>query len=193
MRRPQGHTNSGVGLYRRTVELTLLFMLGAPLTSASLAQSSSQDEYTVRAAMVFNLTKFIDWPEWKVDQEHPAFVVCLLGSDPISSTLKSLLQNKLIKSKPIIVRELRSVDAAKECHILYVGSKEAKSLNRALADLENNAVLTISERANTESPGQAVGLPNNEEHVRIDVNLGVAQRSKLIVSSKLLHLATVSQ
>jgi YfiR/HmsC-like len=164
----------------------------AGLSTNTTAQSGSADEYQIRAAMLYNLTRFIEWPAWKVDQGHPQFLVCLLGADPIGSDIDGLLRDKTVGTKPLIVRHISSVDAAGDCHVLYVSAGARKSITKAAADLAKKGVLTISERPNSDSADQVIGLPTIEEHVQIEVNVGAADRTGLTISSKLLHLATIS-
>ena len=172
----------------------LLLLLGISFLSAQsvFAQKASADEYEIRAAMLFNLTRFIDWPAWKLDPAHPEFAVCLLGSDPIGSNIDTLMQGKTVQSRPVVVRHLTSIDNATACHILYESAGSRKSVAHALGELEKNAVLTISEKSNADNQAQVMGLPTSEDHVHIEVNLGAAQRSGLTISSRLLHLATVT-
>jgi hypothetical protein len=176
------------GIERRLLTLGLACILSWNCP----AQGTSADEYEIRAAMLFNLTKFIEWPTWKMDGAHPDFQVCMLGADPLGSELETMLQRKIVRGKPVVLRHLANLESVESCHILYVGAGERKTAARASAELAKRAILTISERSNLESPGQVIGLPTSEEHVHIDVNLGGAQKSGLTVSSKLLHLATVT-
>jgi len=142
--------------------------------------------------MLMNLTKFIDWPAWKLDASHPQFLVCILGPDPIGPAADRYLLNTTAGGKPVQVKHLTSVDGAGSCHILYVDISERKALDRITPELARNGVLIASERSNAISPNQVVGLPAVDEHVHIDINLAAAERSGLTISSKLLRLATVS-
>ena len=157
------------------------------------AQSGSADEFEIRAAMLFNLTRFIDWPPGKMDAAHSQFVFCILGADPIGVDLDLLLRNKTIETKPVSLRHITSIEAAGECHVLYIGAGEHKNLVRISAALEKEGVLIVSERSNLDSPDQMIGLPTVDDHVRIDVNLALTQRGGFAISSKLLHLATVTR
>ncbi len=161
-------------------------------TFISHAQTTTADEYDIRAAMLFNLTKFIEWPATKFDGTHPVFYICVLGSDPLNVELDLLLPGKAVDGKPIVVRHLSSLDTANTCHVLYVAASQRNNVVRASAELAKNSVLTVSEKTNADNPEQVVGLPNVEDHVRIHINLSAAQRSSLTVSSRLLHLAMVT-
>lgn len=157
------------------------------------SQTTSADEYEIRAAMLINLTKFISWPAWKMDSAHPQFVICILGSDSIGPIADRYAQNQTVAGKPLQVRHISSVEAAASCNLLYVGVGEQKHINPVANELAKKGVLTVSESSNEAIPNQVIGLPTLKEHVHIDINLRAAQRTGLTISSKLLRLATVSR
>jgi hypothetical protein len=157
------------------------------------AQTTSADEYEIRAAMLVNLTKFIGWPAWKTDPAHPQILICVLGSDSIEPILERYARNQRVDGKDLEVRRISSVGAASSCNLLFVGVGEQKLVDPVLDELARKGVLTVSENSNASNPNQVIGLPTLNEHVHIDINLGAAQRTGLTVSSKLLRLATVSR
>jgi hypothetical protein len=189
------HRTPRHGLVRRLGCISLLLalpgFLSAPVPAP--AQAASADEYEIRAAMLLNLTRFIDWPAAKMDSGHPQFLVCILGQDPITPFADRFLQNQTVDNKPVHVEHLSTLEAATSCHMLYVGASERKNLTAASAELMKNNVLIVSERPNATSPNQVIGLPSVDEHVHIEVDLAAAQRSGIGFSSKLLRLATVTR
>ena len=156
-------------------------------------QTTSADEYKIRAAILINLTKFIDWPAWKMDSSHPQMVLCILGKDSIEPIVERYAQNQIVAGKPLQVLNISSVDTAASCNLLYIGVGEQKHIHPAVNELAKNGVLTVSESSNTTLPDQVIGLPTLNDEVHIDINLGAAQRTGLTISSKLLRLATVSR
>ena len=175
--------------------LTFLFLCITAVSGLAQSESStgSADEFEIRAAMLFNLTRFIDWPAAKIDAAHSDFVFCILGADPIGLDLDILLRNKTVGTKPVRLRHINSMTTAGDCHVLYIGAAEHKNVERASAVLEKDGVLIVSEHSNVDSPDQMIGLPTVDDHVHIDVNLSLAQRGGFAISSKLLHLATVTR
>jgi hypothetical protein len=157
------------------------------------AQTTSADEYEIRAAMLINLTKFVAWPAWKIDVAHPQLLICILGSDSIGPIAEHYAQNQRVEGKPLQVRHISTIEAAMSCNLLYVGVGEQKHVDPFADELTKRAVLTVSENSNATTPKQVIGLPSLNDHVHIDINLGAAQRGGLTISSKLLRLATVSR
>ncbi|HEY5214078.1 MAG TPA: YfiR family protein, partial [Acidobacteriaceae bacterium] len=133
------------------------------------------------------------WPAWKMDTAHPQMLICILGSDSIGPIAERYAQNQRVAGKPLQVRHINSVEAAASCNLLYVGVGEQKHVDPVVDELARRGVLTVSEITNATTPNQVIGLPTLNEQVHIDINLRAAQRTGLTISSKLLHLATVSR
>lgn len=185
-------TRALAALTQQPLHWLLMILMLSGFTASGKAQDATADEYEIRAAMLLNLTKFIDWPSAKADSAHPQFLICILGSDPIGPGADRYLQNRTVAGKPVLVRHLTTPEAANTCQILYVADREHKSIERLVPELMKNGVLTISERSNATDPNQVIGLPTVNERVHIDINLGAAQKTGLTISSKLLRLATVT-
>jgi hypothetical protein len=166
--------------------LLLLLVLGA---RPSWAQTTpSEDE--IRAAMVSHLPLFVEWPPEKLDPANPVIRVCILGPDPISSPLETAFHSLGLSTNATVVH-VNLGDKLDQCHILYVGSGLRENVAPVARLLQQSAVLIVSERPLSSAPAEMVGLPLEGNHVHIQVNLRFAQRSKLTISSKLLHLASV--
>ena len=156
-----------------------------------LAQDSAADEYEIRAAMLFNLTKFVEWPAWKVSDAATPFEICSLGSDELVPAIERLLRNKVIETRPVTTHRLIKTQDGTSCRILYVGGSERKRFEELAPGLAKAAVLTVSDQEWFTKDGGIVGLPLTDNRILIEINLGAAQKSGLIVSSKLLRLAAV--
>lgn len=171
----------------------LAIILLPGFTGQMRAQTTSADEYDIRAAMLINLIQFVAWPAWKIDAAHPQLLICVLGFDSIGPIAERYAQNQRVEDKPLQVRHISSVEAAMSCNLLYVGVGEQKHVDPVADELAKRGVLTVSENSNATTPKQVIGLPSLNDHVHIDINLGAAQRTGLTISSKLLRLATVSR
>lgn len=157
------------------------------------AQGTSASEDSIRAALVQRLTLFVEWPAWKMDASHPQFNVCLIGSDPIGPALSEAFRDKSVLQKNVVFTHVQRLDQALDCHLLYVGSNATREVQRDSETLERAAVLTVSGRVDAARQGEIIGLPRDESHVRIEVNLKAAAVSKLVISSRLLRLAVITE
>ncbi len=166
----------------------LAFYFGLCLSSAAGVSVSSQapafDESQIRAMIVVNLTRFVDWPPERNDVHSP-FIVCAVGREPVGANLESALTGKTVRGRSVIVRRGVLPEEAAPCHILYDAHPRQRQSNDLTATLAKASVLTISE----DSPGTVMGLPLVDGRVQIEINRSLAQRSNLTLSSQLFQIA----
>ena len=62
----------------------IIFFLGL----AVVAKGQSADEYQVKAAFLYNLAKFVEWPPESFKTSTDPMTVCILGSSPITDALE---------------------------------------------------------------------------------------------------------
>ncbi len=180
----------------RRGETHVLSMLLLLLTAAGgvvcRAQSATADEAQVRAAMLFNLTKFVDWPPEKMGSAQAPFVVGYVGDGAGGDTLANLMRGKQVQGKPIQVQNIFTAAQIAQCHILYVANSGRKQYKQMSVELSRQAVLVVSERQLGDN-GIVIGLPLVDNSIQIQVDLKMAQNAGLTISSKLLRIATVTR
>src|SRR5437763_2217464 len=86
----------------------------------SLSDAQAIDEYEVKAAFLYNFTKFVEWPK----NDSDAFSICILGDDPFGPTIDQLVKGKTVNGKKLSVRRLKEAVEAKQCQIVYVRAEE---------------------------------------------------------------------
>lgn len=155
------------------------------------SQSSTTIGYEVRAAFLFNFAKFIDWPSGSFANPQSPFTICVLGKDPFRNILDDELQGKTIGDRPLVVRRLNDKVEARRCQILFVSTSEQAHLAEIFASLQGANVLLIGDTLDFAAFGGTIEFTLEENHVRFTINIDAANRSGLIISSKLLALAKI--
>src|SRR5688500_9198032 len=94
-------------------------------------------EYTVKAAYLFNFTKFVEWPPAAAPGEN-GFTICIAETNPFGASLASIIEGERAADRPIHARVVR--DPA-SCHVLFIprGVQAATYLRR----VRSTAVLTV--------------------------------------------------
>jgi hypothetical protein len=148
-------------------------------------QTASTDE--VKAAFLFNFTKFVEWPADSAAATPFQFGV--LGSDHIGDALREIVRGKTVTGRQIATRRVTAGDDLSHLHLLFVSAAEKGRLPDVIKRLDGTAVLTVSDVDKFCQQGGVIALALEGNHVRFDVNLEAAERSRLKVSSRLLSLA----
>ncbi len=169
-------------------KLTLL--LGMLLPVAMSAQAS--EEYRLKAAFLYNLTKFVDWPSRAFQSATVPVSICILGRNPFETALNEAVAGKTIQDRPLSVRTLSNADDPCSCHVLFVSSSERKHFQTILATTAAAAVLTVGDADSFLASGGVVNLRLEGGKVRIQINPAAAEQHHLRISSKLLSLAEIT-
>lgn len=173
----------------RLIALILLLAGSAALPRSVVAQAGSNvDEYTLKAAFLFNFTRFVQWPETAFDSPDSPFRICVLGTDPFGARLDALTQRRVGERRIEIDRQ-REPAALRRCQITYVGDAVPALISAEALNENGGPTLTVSSDARFARDGGMVALVTVGGRVRLHVNLDALRESPLQVSAKLLEVA----
>lgn len=145
-------------------------------------------EYDLKAAFVYNVALFTDWPADTFTDKDETFTFCVAGTDPFGSALDSLLA-KLLKQRKIYISRLGKNINPGRCHVLFIPASENGQAETILKDIRNTSVLTVSEDNTTFKKGSMLNLSIIDNRLHFQVNMDALTAAKLTISSKLLRLA----
>jgi hypothetical protein len=149
------------------------------------------DEYEVKAAYMYNLAKFVDWPAQASDRSMQPIVFCVLGQTPLSSPLRDALEGRVVDQRPLQFRPLTDSKQAGACQVLFIGSPDKKQLRQTLDEVKLLHVLTVGEADNFTNEGGIIRFFLDSGRVRLEFNLDAADDAKLHISSRLLSLGRI--
>lgn len=156
-----------------------------PLCAES--QVHNQLETEVIAAMVYNFTKYVEWPSDALAVNNQ-LTMCIAGATPFKSSFDKY-RNKLSNGKVVKVRDIGSPQEVPGCNLLFIDGSEQAHLAMYLQQTTKTSILTVSNMAGFTSSAGIIGFSRLDDQVRFDINLEQIKRSRLVVSSKLLKLA----
>jgi hypothetical protein len=175
------------------LRLSLIFCLLAismiPRTAAG--QRDSADEYELKAAMLYNLTQFVEWPASAYPDSQAPILLCILGRDPFGSLLTSTVLKQTVNGRPVRIRHPQNDKEVRGCHILYISSSERNTIARIYSNLNGSSALTVGEMTQFATHGGMIQFSLEDQQVRFDINLDAASRAGLKISAKLLMLARI--
>ena len=161
----------------------LLTLLGAAFL---YAPSQTQDERAVRAAYVFQLTRYVEWPT-----ETKQLTVGVLANRETSEFLQKILDGKTTDSRSLRVMLSPADDEWPNCNILYVDDAQAKKQLAELNKRGTNNVLTVGESPAFLRDGGMVALVRTGDKVQIQLNLEAARRSGIKLNPRLFDVARI--
>lgn len=146
-------------------------------------------EQKIKAAYLYNFTKFIIWPEKIINpEEKTTFNICIIELNPFGHAL-DLLRNKMVNGLSLVTEVRESEADLDHCQIVYFPKAMQQSYIEILFRLEEKNILTVSDIAGFVNNGGHIGLDTVKGKVRFDINLVSTKSSGLKISAKLLELA----
>jgi len=166
-------------------------LLLAAATKVAGAQDYQASEYEIKAAYLLNFPNFVEWPGNPNSDPQKPITVCLLGQDPLGSTLSRMMADRLSRGKSLLLRRVLRTEAVSDCQILYISPSEARFIPQILKSLGNASVLTVGETGQFAEQGGMIQLVLVDKEIRFKINPSAASQAGLKISSKLLALAEI--
>jgi hypothetical protein len=176
-------------LLKKGISSILLFIL-CSIDMVS-AQSPPQSEYKLQAIFLYNFTRFIDWPGSAFASRSEPFKIGIVGNDPFGSYLDEAVRGERVSGRPIVIERYKNARDVKDCHMLYISSKDQKEIKKIINTLADKNTLTISEDPEFVKWGGMIRMYSDDNKIRLQINDAAARKVNLKISAKLLNVADV--
>jgi hypothetical protein len=154
-------------------------------------QIDTAKEYQVKAAFLFNFTRFVEWPADAFPAADSPFILGVVGSNPFGTYLEEIIKGERINGHPLVLRYFKTTADITACHILYVSLDNKEEIKKALTQTDVLKALTVSDLSNFAKQGGMIRFITEDNKTRIRINLTAAKDAGLTISSKLLKLAEI--
>jgi hypothetical protein len=166
----------GPGLRRAALAACLCALLVPP--------AWANEEATLKAAIVFNLMLYAQWPAEPAAPATAPLVLCADANSKLWPHLRAL-QDRAVRQWKLSLRETPAGDVGKQCQALLVEDGASAALPARLG--AGTPLLVVADTVRAE--GAMVTLEMVAGRVVFDVDLAAARRAGMQISSKLLRLA----
>ena len=174
----------------RAALVALAFAAAATLwPAAARADQAAQNE--IKANMLWNIAKFVRWPDGAFEKTRGQLVFTILGEDPLAEALAVTLSTKTINGRPVFVHFARRPQDAAGSQILYIAASEHGRMAEVLKAIEGSWMLTVADSSGFAGRGGMVDFSTEMDRVRFEINQARAEKAGLKISAKLLALAHV--
>lgn len=147
-------------------------------------------EYRIKAAYLYQFTKFTQWPDYRFSYQDSPIKICVLGRSPFGKALNSF-SSKSSQGRRLIVEHPSSLEEISNCHVVFISKSEEKRLPQILQHIDHLPVLTVSDMEGFARRGGIIGFIPKHRKVGIEVNVKASLVAGAKLSSKLLEVAKI--
>jgi hypothetical protein len=149
-------------------------------------------EYRIKAAYLYNFTKFIEWPPQAYAGDGSPFLLGVVDPDgTAANVIEQVLRGKTTGAgRRIEVVRLMQIDqAALACHQIFITRAAAVRPADVRELVQSSPVLVVGETDGFAEHGGVIGLVLVGDRVRCEINLAGAERAGLKLSGRLAGVA----
>ena len=151
---------------------------------AGLASAQNlPDTHSLRAAMIYNLMLFVDWPP---EALKDTIMLCVVADDPEVSRPFAGLNGKTIKSRTLVARRRSPLETMDDCHAVFLSGLNPGLLADKLDSLSGKPVLTLAASTNS---GAMIDLALADDRIVFDVSTAKLRSAGLSLASRVMQLA----
>lgn len=143
-------------------------------------------EYRIKAAYLYNLTKFITWPDEKAWPADAPIALCVYGFNPFENYLDKLSQ-RTAKNRQIAVRYPAEPSELANCQIVFVSQYNTRSAE-VLKVISGLPVLSVGDDPDFIAHNGLIGLIAAGNNVQMNIQLTHARQNGFTVSANLLEI-----
>ncbi len=158
------------------------------LTGFSQGFQSTADEYNLKAAFIYNFTRFIEWPVSGVGNN---FIIGIVGDSPIDDPLAEIVATSTVNDKKIIITHFKKAEEISFCNILFIPKNSSIPLETVLEKAASKGTLIVSEKEGCGKKGTAINFLIINSKLKFEANMKALNDAGLKVSSQLLKLAII--
>jgi YfiR/HmsC-like len=175
---------------RRGAGIAGVALIALLATQPALAAGSGPGapDVAVKAALLFNFGKFVQWPALAA---KAPLVICVVGDGQIATAVSQTVRGQNINGHELQVRQPEESTTWRTCHLLFIAAAETRRSAAGLGGIRTAPILTVSDGQGFADTGGIIELFVDDGKIRFAINVDATARAGLQLSSRLLLLARV--
>jgi len=164
---------------------TLLILTFFSINLSVQAQSSV---YEAEAGMIYNFTKFFDWPQ---TEKSGDFIIGVLGSKDLFKELTAITKDKKNVTQNIVVKSFSSYEKINDCHVIFISSFNSTHIQ----DIHKKTgvhCLIISDSMTAIEKGAVIQFFIENERLKYNFSIENALKHGLKFHSKVSEMASTT-
>ena len=173
---------------RETTTCLAILIAGALLARAPVcaAEPLPLAEHQIKALYLFNFTKYVEWP---AASNATPFTIGISAAPEVRNVLLEITRGKRIQGREIVVQTITTAQDIQACQLVFIGTTDKPRIAALLQRAQAAVVLTVGDAESFLALGGMVNFMRQENKLRIEIGLDAVQRTRLVMSAKLLAVA----
>jgi hypothetical protein len=169
------------------IKIRLLVLAGIFALSTSISASAQERPlHEVYSMMLFNFTKYVQWPDHDAGGE---FVIGVIGNDEVFSTLAEWYGGKARGAKKYVIKKFGSAAEVTNCHVLFIDKAKSTEFDAVNDKVKGQGTLVITDKNGLGEKGSGINFKKVDNKLKFELNQKAIETANLKVSGALSSMA----
>jgi len=162
----------------------LTILLGCVFSNQAWSQQLTSEQ--IKSAYLYNFLLHVQWPD---EPKKKQFNVAIYQDKHVFDSIFQTLNNRQVKSKPVVVKLVNNIDKARQADVVFVSVTEDIDISTIASDLRSTSTLLVTDNS-IDKHNIMINLLFNPQSsaITFEVNKSNIVFEKLEVSPELLLL-----
>ncbi|MCK4843100.1 MAG: YfiR family protein [Methylococcales bacterium] len=142
-------------------------------------------------AFLYNFSSYVSWPDSSFQSDQSEFTICLNTNQKLTELLSLTVVDEQINNRAFKVIKLTNFKNIENCYIVYISASEYHTLATKLLKNTKLPILFVSDKKDFAILGGMIEIRQDDQHLKLLINLKRVEQSGLKIKSTLLNLATI--
>jgi hypothetical protein len=161
-------------------------LLVALLITIGSAFAQDRPVHEVYSMMVFNFTKYVQWPDHTASGE---FVIGVIGNTDVYNTLNSWYGGKPRGSKTYVIKKFNNSSEVTDCHVVFIDKTKSNEFEGVNAKVQGKGTLIITDKNGLGAKGSGINFKTVDNKLKFELNQKALETANLKVSGALSSMA----
>jgi hypothetical protein len=161
--------------------------LAAIVITIGSAAAQERPLHEVYSMMVFNFTKYVQWPD---HTESGDFIIGVVGNADVFATLTTWYGGKPRgTTKTYVIKKFNSSAEVTDCHVLFIDKSKSGEFEAINSKVKGKGTLLITDKNGLGEKGSGINFKTIDNKLKFELNQKAIEASNLKVSGALSSMA----
>ena len=165
-------------------KLKVLLVATAMIAGNAMAQDRPIHE--VYSMMVFNFTKYVQWPDHTASGE---FVIGVIGNVDVYNTLNTWYGGKPRGTKTYVIKKFSNSSEVTDCHVVFIDKSKSGEFEAVNTKVSGKGTLVITDKNGLGAKGSGINFKTVDNKLKFELNQKALETANLKVSGALSSMA----
>src|SRR5690242_4029273 len=146
-------------------KLKVLLMAAFFVTTSAMAQERPIHE--VYSMMVFNFTKYVQWPDHTASGE---FVIGVVGNSDVYNTLNTWYGGKPRGTKTYVIKKFSNASEITDCHVIFIDKSKSGEFEDINNKTKGKGTLIITDKNGLGEKGSGINFKTVDNKLKFELN-----------------------